>query len=226
MSPCCHFPPNSFPASVHSPVVSSALSSVANKWDPSHEYFGVFAHCSYMSYSPILSSGIAVILQLFLSVPAGVGQVYGCDSPWTGGLILLSVPLCSTAICFHAMLGSDAVMCGAWFALAAPHGDIYTGLWGHNSALSCSAIGGVFYVIAWVIHLLALLNFPPESLALPACTWPFCLSTLIFLLISSEISAICRLPLSAVSYPEVNRHYQRQLKRAVHSNKRYNTNAM
>lgn len=52
----------------------------------------------------------------------------------------------------------------------------------------------------------------PFQLALPACTWPFCLSTLIFLLISSEIPAICRLPLSVVSYPEENRRYQRQLK--------------
>lgn len=52
----------------------------------------------------------------------------------------------------------------------------------------------------------------PFQLALPACTWPFCLSTLIFLLISSETPTICRLPLSVVSYPEENRHYQRQLK--------------
>lgn len=47
-------------------------------------------------------------LQLFLSVPVGVGQVYGCDSPWTGGLILLALLLSSPAICFHAMLGSAA----------------------------------------------------------------------------------------------------------------------
>lgn len=60
----------------------------------------------------------------------------------------------------------------------------------------------------------------PFQLALPACTWPFCLSTLIFLLISSEIPAICRLPLSVVSYPEENWRYQRQLKaseKAQHS---------
>ncbi|XP_010767740.1 urea transporter 1-like [Notothenia coriiceps] len=42
-------------------------------------------------------------------------------------------------------------------------------------------------------------------LALPAGTWSFSLSTLIFLLMSSEIRAVCRLPLSAVSHPEENR---------------------
>lgn len=51
----------------------------------------------------------------------------------------------------------------------------------------------------------------PFQLALPACTWPFCLSTLIFLLISSEIPAICRLPLSVVSSPEENKCFQREL---------------
>lgn len=49
-------------------------------------------------------------LQLFLSVPVGVGQVYGCDSPWTGGLILLALLLSSPTICFHAMWGSAAGM--------------------------------------------------------------------------------------------------------------------
>lgn len=48
-------------------------------------------------------------------------------------------------------------MCGAGLALAAPHKDIYSGLWGYNSALSCIAIGGVFYVITWQTHLLALI---------------------------------------------------------------------
>lgn len=73
------------------------------------------------------------------------------------------------------------------------------------------------------VHIMchALLSYgTPFQLALPACTWPFCLSTLISLLISSEIPAICRLPLSVVFYPEVNCCYQRQLKaskKAQHS---------
>lgn len=47
-------------------------------------------------------------------------------------------------------------MCVAGLALAAPHADIYSGLWGYNSALSCIAIGGVFYVLTWQTHILAL----------------------------------------------------------------------
>ncbi|KAK2819314.1 hypothetical protein Q5P01_024875 [Channa striata] len=232
--------PNIF-MSMLCPVVSSALSSVANKWDlpivtlpfnilmylhiaatgANHPYF---PEVDIQPKIPLNESMKSLsIFQLFLSVPAGVGQVYGCDSPWTGGLILLALLLSSPIICFHATVGSaSGMMCG--LALAAAHEDIYSGLWGYNSALSCIAIGGVFYVITWQTHLLALIcafftaymtsaiSKVMSVFALPACTWPFCLSTLIFLLISLEIAAICRLPLSAVSYPEENRRYQKQLR--------------
>uniref|UniRef100_A0A3B5AGR1 Urea transporter n=1 Tax=Stegastes partitus TaxID=144197 RepID=A0A3B5AGR1_9TELE len=211
--------------------MSIALSSIASKWDlPIFTLPFNILVCLHIAatgaahpYFPevYVSQVNASCLQLFLSVPVGVGQVYGCDSPWTGGLILLALLLCSPTICFHAMLGSAAGMFTG-LALAAPNGDIYSGLWGYNSALSCIAIGGVFYVITWQTHLLMSLiscvmlpsshDIPFFQLALPACTWPFCLSTLIFLLISSEIPAICRLPLSVVSYPEENRRYRRQLK--------------
>ncbi|XP_069025783.1 urea transporter 1-like isoform X2 [Embiotoca jacksoni] len=243
--------PNVF-TSMLCPVVSSALSSLASKWDlpvftlpfnilvclhiaatgAAHPYFPEVDIQPKSNLHPSNDSIQSLsISQLFLSVPVGVGQVYGCDSPWTGGLILLALLLCSPTICFHAMLGSAAgIFTG--FALAAPHRDIYSGLWGYNSALSCIAIGGVFYVLTWQTHLLAIIcalfsaymtsatSKLMSVLALPACTWPFCLSTLIFLLISSEIPAICRLPLPVVSYPEENRRYRRQLKaseKAQHS---------
>ncbi|XP_026211002.1 urea transporter 1 isoform X1 [Anabas testudineus] len=235
--------PNVF-MSMLCPVVSSALSSVANRWDlpvftlpfnilvcihiaatgANHPYFPE-VNIQPNNHPHLLNESVDIlsISQLFLSVPVGVGQVYGCDSPWTGGLILLALLLSSPTICFHAMVGSAAGMLSG-LALAAPHKDIYSGLWGYNSALSCIAVGGVFYVLTWQTHLLALtcalfcaymtsaISKLMSVLALPACTWPFCLSTLIFLLISSETPAICRLPLSVVSYPEENRRYQRQLK--------------
>ncbi|XP_067430087.1 urea transporter 2-like [Thunnus thynnus] len=243
--------PNVF-MSMLCPVLHSALSSVASKWDlpvftlpfnilvclhvaatgTNHPYFPeVDSQPNNYLHPPNDSIESLKISQLLLSVPVGVSQVYGCDSPWKGGLILLALLLSSPTICFHAMLGSAAGMLSG-LALAAPHRDIYSGLWGYNSALSCIAIGGVFYVLTWQTHLLALIcalfcaymtsaiSKLMSVFALPACTWPFCLSTLIFLLISSEIPAICGLPLSVVSYPEENRRYHRQLEaleKAQHS---------
>ncbi|XP_060929854.1 urea transporter 2-like [Limanda limanda] len=230
--------PNMF-MSMLCPVVTSALSSVASKWDlpiftlpfnilvclhmaatgANHPYFPQV----YSSPATHKNKTEAFHSQLFLSVPVGVGQVYGCDSPWTGGVILLGLLLSSPTICLHAMLGSAAgVLTG--LALAAPLWEIYSGLWGYNSTLSCIAVGGVFYVITWQTHLLAVIcalfsaymtsasSRLMSVLALPACTWPFCLSTLIFFLVSSEIPAICRLPLSVVSYPEENLRNWRRLK--------------
>uniref|UniRef100_A0A3B3H4S1 Urea transporter n=1 Tax=Oryzias latipes TaxID=8090 RepID=A0A3B3H4S1_ORYLA len=215
------------------PVVSSALSAITSKWDvPIFTLpFNILIclHSSTMGaahpfFPQVCCQFQAFHVQVFLSVPVGVGQVFGCDNPWTGGVILLALLLCSPTICFHAILGSIAGLCTG-LALAAPPADVYSGLWGYNSVLSCIAIGGVFYALTWQTHILALTcaffcayvssatSKLMSVLSLPACTWPFCLSTLIFLLLSSENPALCRLPLAAVSYPEENRRYLRQLKR-------------
>lgn len=233
--------PNTF-MSMLCPLVSAAFSSVTSKWDlpvftlpfnvllyvhmaatgPGHP---VFPQVTIQPQDHLHPSNASIMSldfhMLAAAVPVGVGQVYGCDSPWTGGLILLALLLASPIICLQAVIGSVAGIL-AGLALAAPHGDLYSGLWGYNSVLSCIAVGGVFYILTWQTHLLALLSaffsaYMASAISnlmsvfgLPAGTWPFCLSTLIFLLISSETAAICRLPLSVVSYPEKNQRYKRQ----------------
>ncbi|CAB1318855.1 unnamed protein product [Coregonus sp. 'balchen'] len=209
-----------FSAKGDCPIVSSALGSVFSKWDlpvftlpfnilmclhmaamgSNHPYFPEVLIQPKSSLH--LNSTLAEpsIPQLLVAVPVGVGQVYGCDCPWIGGIFIVALLLSSPTICMHAVLGSIiGVVSG--LALAAPLEDIYSGLWGYNSCLSCIAIGGVFYALTWQSHLLAITC---------ACTWPFCLSALTFLLITTETRAIHRLPLSAVTYPEENRRYYRE----------------
>lgn len=48
---------------------------------------------------------------------------------------------------------------------------------------------------------------------LPACTWPFCLSALTFLLLTTETNKIFKLPLAKVSYPEKNLGFYWKMKR-------------
>ncbi|XP_067105828.1 urea transporter 1-like isoform X1 [Osmerus mordax] len=234
--------PNTF-MSMMCPVVSSALASVFSKWDlpvftlpfnmvlyvhmaatgPNHPFFPqVVIPPKSLSHDNTTGTELS-ISELVLSVPVGVGQVYGCDGPWTGGLFILALLVSSPTICLHAILGSAAGSL-AGLALAAPRQEIYSGLWGYNSALSCIAIGGMFYALTWQAHLLAITcaffcAYLGSAFAnvvsvwgLPACTWPFCLSTLTFLLLSSGIRALLRLPLSAVSYPEENRRFYRNLR--------------
>ncbi|KAJ7988305.1 hypothetical protein DPEC_G00322190 [Dallia pectoralis] len=232
--------PNLFVAML-CPVVSSALSSVFSKWDlpvftlpfnillclhmaamgSNHPYFPevliqpkTFLQLNTTMAEPSLS-------QLLVSVPVGVGQVYGCDWPWTGGVFILALLLSSPTICLHAVLGST-IGVASGLALSAPWEDIYSGLWGYNSCLSCIAVGGMFYALTWQTHLLAVAcaffsAYMSSAIAnlmsvfgLPACTWTFCLSALTFLLIITETRAIYRLPLSAVTYPEENRRYYKE----------------
>ncbi|KAG8456860.1 hypothetical protein GDO86_002592 [Hymenochirus boettgeri] len=225
------------------PVLSSALASVFSKWDlpvftlpfniavclhlaatgPYNVFFPTVTFEPIRSVPNITWTEIGVPL-LFQSIPVGVGQVYGCDNPWTGGMFLVALLLSSPIICLHAAIGSTLGMV-AGLSLAAPFKNIYFGLWGYNSVLACIAVGGMFYALTWQSHLLALscalfcaylgaaIGNMMSVIRLPSCTWPFCLSALTFLLITTNNNAIYKLPLSKVTYPEANRIYYLNLKK-------------
>lgn len=53
----------------------------------------------------------------------------------------------------------------------------------------------------------------PPQFGLPACTWPFCLSALTFLLLTTETNKIFKLPLAKVNYPEKNLSFYWRMKR-------------
>ncbi|KAE8636819.1 hypothetical protein XENTR_v10003149 [Xenopus tropicalis] len=225
------------------PVLSSALASIFKKWDlPVFTLPFNIAVCVYLAatgpynvffptamFEPIASvpnitwSEIDVPL-LLKSIPVGVGQVYGCDNAWTGGMFLAALFLSSPIICLHAAIGS-ALGTVAGLSLSAPFQNIYFGLWGYNSVLACIAIGGMFYALTWQTHLLAIscalfcaylgaaIANMMSVVRLPSCTWPFCLSALTFLLMTTNNRAIYKLPLCKVTYPEANRHYYLNLQK-------------
>ncbi|KAK6494853.1 urea transporter 2-like isoform X1 [Huso huso] len=235
--------PNMF-MSMTCPIVSSALASINSKWGlPVFTLPFNILVCLHMvatghynkhfpqvlieparSLPNITWSEINVPL-LFRAVPVGVGQVYGCDNPWTGGIFIVSLFISSPITCLHAVIGSTVGMLSG-LALASPFQKIYDGLWGYNCVLACIAIGGMFYALTWQAHLLAIacaffcaylgsaIGNVMSVFGLPACTWPFCLSALTFLLITTETKAIYRLPLSEVTYPERNLKYFKKIRKA------------
>ncbi|XP_071437402.1 urea transporter 2-like [Pithys albifrons albifrons] len=232
------------------PVLSSALGSIFSKWDlpvltlPFNIavtlYLAATGH--YNAFFPttlikpvtavpnITWSAINVPL-LLQSIPVGIGQVYGCGNPWTGGIFLVALLVSSPLICLHAAIGSTVGMFAA-LSIASPFDSIYLGLHNYNCALACIAIGGMFYALTWQTHLLSLacalfcaysgaaLANALSVLGLPVCTWPFCLSALLFLLINSENPAIYRIPLSKVTYPEDNRIYYLRMRRRASESSR------
>ncbi|NXD10530.1 UT2 protein, partial [Nothocercus nigrocapillus] len=230
------------------PVLSSALASVFSKWDlPVFTLPFNIAVTLYLAatghYNPFFPTTLiqpvtstpnitwsAINVPLLLqSIPVGVGQVYGCENPWTGGIFLIALLISSPLICLHAAIGSTIGMLAA-LTLATPFDSIYLGLHNYNCALACIAIGGMFYALTWQAHLLALacalfcaysgaaLTNMLSVVGLPLCTWPFCFSALLFLLLASDNPAMYKLPLCKVTYPEANRiYYLRMMRRATES---------
>lgn len=234
--------PNIF-MSMMCPIVSSALASINSRWDlPVFTLPFNILVCLHMvatghynhhfpqvliqprSEFPNITWAEIDVAKLFMSVPVGIGQVYGCDNPWTGGIFIISLFISSPITCAHAVLGSAVGMVSG-LALAAPFGDIYFGLWGYNCVLACIAIGGMFYALTWQVHLLAItcaffcaylgsaIANIMSQFGLPACTWPFCLSALTFLLLTTGTNRIFKLPLAKVNYPEKNLAYFWKMKK-------------
>uniref|UniRef100_A0A3Q3JG72 Urea transporter n=1 Tax=Monopterus albus TaxID=43700 RepID=A0A3Q3JG72_MONAL len=228
--------PNIF-MSMMCPIVSSALASINSRWDlpvftlpfnilvclhmvATGHYNNYFPQVLFKPRSemPNITWAEIDVAKLFKSIPVGIGQVYGCDNPWTGGIFIISLFISSPITCAHAIIGSTVGMVSG-LALAAPFGDIYFGLWGYNCVLACIAIGGMFYVLTWQAHLLAItcaffcaylssaISNIMSTFSLPACTWPFCLSALTFLLLTIGTNKIFKLPLAKVTYPEKNLAY-------------------
>ncbi|NXL13700.1 UT2 protein, partial [Setophaga kirtlandii] len=225
------------------PIFTSALSAVFSKWDlpvltlpfnlaltlylaasgPHNLFFPTTVIRPAMA-TPNITWADAEITMLLQSIPVGVGQVYGCDNPWTGGIFLIGLFISSPLICVHTVIGSAVGML-AGLSLATPFSQIYLGLWGYNSSLSCAAIGGMFLALTWQTHLLAMacalfsaylgaaVTHMLSVFGVPSGTWPFCLSALTFLLMTTNHSGICRLPLSKVTYPEANRAYYLMMKK-------------
>ncbi|XP_020948165.1 urea transporter 1 isoform X5 [Sus scrofa] len=225
------------------PVFSSALNSMFSKWDlpvftlpfnmALSMYLSATGHYNSFFPSKLLTPVTSVpnvtwsdlsALQLLKSLPVGVGQIYGCDNPWTGGIFLGAILLSSPLMCLHAAIGS-LLGIAAGLSLSAPFEDIYSGLWGFNSSLSCIAIGGMFMALTWQTHLLALacalftaylgasMSHLMAVVGLPSCTWPFCLATLLFLLVTTKNPNIYRMPLSKITYSEENRIFYLQTKK-------------
>ncbi|XP_036384647.1 urea transporter 2-like [Megalops cyprinoides] len=231
------------------PIVSSALASINSRWDlPVFTLPFNILVCLHMvatghynhhfpqvliqprSSLPNITWSEVDTAKLFRAVPVGIGQVYGCDNPWTGGIFIAALFISSPITCLHAIIGSTIGMVSG-LALASPFENIYFGLWGYNCVLACIAIGGMFYVLTWQSHLLAIacaffcaylssaITNVMSTFGLPACTWPFCLSALTFLLITTETKNIHKLPLAKVTYPEKNLTYFWKMSKAEKAGK-------
>ncbi|XP_036920230.1 urea transporter 1-like [Sturnira hondurensis] len=198
------------------PLFSSGLNSMSTKWElpvftlPFNVaitlHLSAMGHYSLFFPTTLITSETSVsnvtrselsAPQLLKSLPVGAGQIYGCDNLWTGLLFLGTILLSSQLMCLHAAVGSLVGTAGAP-SLSAPFKNIYFGLWGYNSSLACTVIGGMFMPLTWQTHFQALacalvtaylrgsMSNLMTMIGVSCCTWPFCLATLLFLLLNTK----------------------------------------
>lgn len=146
----------------------------------------------------------------------GISQLFLADGLLTGVLIVLALGIASPIAMGMALLGS-AIGSAAGIALGADGYDIYHGLWGFNSFITAVAIGGFFFVPTWrsVVYAAAAavaaallhggLSVIFARWGVPSLTLPFCIVTIVFLLVRGATPVFRAVPLALITTPEAHR---------------------
>lgn len=158
----------------------------------------------------------AAILELGLR---GVGQLFLADDAISGLLILIGIVVCSRIAGIVAIVGS-LVGGSVGLLLGADGFAIAHGWWGYNAYVTFVAISGVFFVLDWRSAIFGLLGAIAAAIlygglsrllggwGAPALTLPFCIITLVFLLVRRSTSIFRPVPIERLSTPEAHRHLE------------------
>jgi len=155
----------------------------------------------------------------------GFGQVFLADNPVSGLLIMIGMFICSPFTCMTSVLGSFlGCLTGIWVGI--DPNVVKSGLFSYNALLGTAAIHGVFYVPTYKTLLLSILcgiscallgrslQISFQLSGLPTMTYPFCIITIVFLLLqrsSSSTSSVEAVPLAHVTTSEI--HLSRKIRK-------------
>lgn len=143
----------------------------------------------------------------------GVGQIFLADNIGAGFFVIAGMAVCSRISALAAWAGSAL---GAAVALASgvPGSAVEQGMYGFNPSLTFIAMYGMFYsptissfsfaVLAAIMTVLTQQAFATilEPWGLPFMTLPFCVCSLIFVLIQGSTSRVVAVPLANITVPE------------------------
>lgn len=141
-----------------------------------------------------------------------VGQIFLCESPASGALILAGMAVSSRIAALAAFVGPVLGNALA-LALGADRGAIGRGLWGYNSSLTCvatltffalSSRGCAMAVLGIVLTVLldGALRSALAPLHMPIGTLPFCVASFTLMLTHSKVPGFEAIPLSDVATAE------------------------
>ncbi|XP_066983596.1 urea transporter 1-like isoform X1 [Macrobrachium rosenbergii] len=135
--------------------------------------------------------------QVWLGTLLTVGQVYAVESIACSILILIGLVICSPMIAAASYLGGLLATFTALAVSSAPYTLVYAGVWGYNGFLSAACIT-FFMVPNPKMIIMAAINAVFTSCLqaaivpvfsannLPVFTYPFCLSSLLFLALTTN----------------------------------------
>ncbi|XP_037782273.1 urea transporter 2-like isoform X1 [Penaeus monodon] len=135
--------------------------------------------------------------QVFRGSLLSVGQVYAVETVAGSCLIIAGLFLCSPLLTVISVVGALFASCTAVLVSSAPYSMIYAGVWGYNGFLSAGCLF-FFMVPSRRLFVLAVVNaifttFLQAAIApvfavsqLPVFTYPFCMSSLMFLAMASN----------------------------------------
>ncbi len=135
----------------------------------------------------------------------GFGQVFFQDKWYVGLLFLVGLAVSSRTVALAASAGSIIGLLTGWW-LGAQAADLDAGLYGYNSVLTGIALAGTFVVLGPAAIGYAAIGAATAAVATPAITntfgivgghaltWPFVLTTWIFLAAVPTLSMLRRAP--------------------------------
>ncbi|WP_241384486.1 urea transporter [Rhodococcus sp. CH91] len=138
----------------------------------------------------------STVVAFFRSLLTNVSEVVLVDNVWAGALILIGLFVANWKVGLAGLLGSVVgTLCA--LALGESLTDTGNGLSGYSGVLTAIALSVTFLkesVISWVLALLgtivtAVVTLVMHDLDVPTYTWPYILTTWVFLVIAHYIPA-------------------------------------
>jgi len=139
--------------------------------------------------------------------------VWLCDGLLCGCIIWLAVLVCSPISAGLAALGSmTGTLCAV--VVGASESALYDGIYGYNAVLGAVAVGGIFnnFNVASIIAAIAcgilctsvqfFMVATVAPLGLGVMTLPFCIGTILFLLLGNDLKGLAPVPVSEATTPE------------------------
>ena len=146
-----------------------------------------------------LPSADSPLLGFARSLLTNVSQVVLIDNVWAGGLILLGLFVASWRVGLAGLLGS---VVGSVSALLMGESltETANGLAGYSGVLTAIALSVVFLksrAISWILAVIgtiitAVVTVLMHQLAVPTYTWPYILTTWVFLIVAHYIPSAKR----------------------------------